>query len=52
MCCQRYSSAIDAAKDCDAVDDTEGRVRGLLAAPASPAKIFVAKVLGRKIGMT
>jgi len=48
MCCQRHSSAIDAAKSCDAVDDTEGRVRELLAAPASPAKNFVVRVLGQK----
>jgi tetratricopeptide (TPR) repeat protein len=41
-----YSSAMDAAKNCDAVDATEGRVRELLAAPASPAKNFVAKALG------
>jgi len=43
MCCQRYSSAMDAAKNCDAVGVGE-----LLAAPSSPAKDFVAKVLGQE----
>ena len=42
-----YSSTLDAAKNCNAVDEVEGRVRELLAAPKSPAKDFVAKVLGR-----
>jgi len=51
MCCQRYSSAMDAAKNCDAVDETEGRVGEVLAAPSSPAKDFVAKVLARTNGM-
>jgi len=48
MRCQRYSSAIDAANNGDAVDDTEGRVREFLAAPASPAKTLVVKVLGQR----
>jgi hypothetical protein len=38
MCCRRHPSVIDAAKNCDAVDETDGRGRGLLAAPSSPAK--------------
>jgi hypothetical protein len=42
-----YSNTLDAAKNCNAVDEIEGRVRELLAASKSPAKDFVAKVLGR-----
>jgi len=43
-----YSSTMEAAKNCNAVDEIEGRIRELLAAPKSPAKDFVAKVLGRR----
>jgi len=42
-----HSSTMEAAKNCGATDEIEGRVRELLAAPKSPAKDFVAKVLGR-----
>lgn len=42
-----YSSTIEAAKNCSAVDEVEGRIRELLAAPSSHAKDFVSKILGR-----
>ena len=42
-----YSSTMDAAKNCNAVDEIESRVRGFLAAAQSPATNFVAQVLGR-----
>ncbi len=42
-----HSSTMEAAKNCGATDQIEGRVREMLAAPKSPAKDFVAKVLGR-----
>ena len=46
---QHYSSAMDAATNCDSVDDTKGRVRELLASPSSPAKDFVANWLIQKV---
>ena len=42
-----YSSTLEAAKNCDAVGEIEDRVGALLAASKSPAKDFLAKVLGR-----
>jgi hypothetical protein len=42
-----YSSTMEAAKNYGAVDEIDGRLRELLAAPSSPAKDFVSKVLGR-----
>ncbi len=42
-----YSSTVDAARNCHCGDEIEGRVRELLAAPISPAKDLMAKVLGR-----
>ena len=42
-----YSSTMEAAKNCSTVDEIECRIRELLAAPRSPAKDFVSKVLGR-----
>jgi hypothetical protein len=42
-----YSSTAEAAKNCGAVDEIDGRIRNLLAAPRSPVQDFVAKVLGR-----
>lgn len=44
-----YSSTMEAAKNCSAVDEIKGRIRELLAAPTSPAKDFVAKVLERSL---
>ncbi|HEX8010361.1 MAG TPA: hypothetical protein VF814_05430 [Casimicrobiaceae bacterium] len=44
-----YSSTMDAAKNCSAVDEIEGRIRELLAAPTSPSKEFMAKVLERSL---
>ena len=41
-----YSSAIEAAKHGSAVDEVEGRIRELLAAPTSTSRDFVAKILG------
>lgn len=46
-----YSSTLEAAKKCNAVDEIEGRVRELLTAPKSPAQDLVAKVLGRPTDM-
>jgi hypothetical protein len=46
-----YSSTLEAAKNCSAVDEIEGRIRELLTAPKSPAKDFVANVLGRTTDM-
>lgn len=46
-----YSSTLEAAKKCNAVDEIEGRVRELLTAPRSPAQDLVAKVLGRPTDM-
>ena len=46
-----YSRTLQAAKNCNAVDEVERRVRELLTAPESPAKDFVAKVLGRTTDM-
>ena len=42
-----YSSTMEAAKNCGAVDEIEGRVGELLGAPTSASKDFVSKVLGR-----
>jgi hypothetical protein len=42
-----YSSTLEAAKNCSAVDEIEGRIRELLTAPNSPARDFVGNVLGR-----
>lgn len=42
-----YSSTMEAAKNCSAVDEIERRIRELLAAPTSPTKELMAKVLER-----
>lgn len=44
-----YSSTMEAAKNSDIVDEARSRIRELLAAPKSPSKEFVAKVLGRSV---
>jgi tetratricopeptide (TPR) repeat protein len=46
-----YSSTLEAAKNCNAVAEIESRIRELLTAPKSPAKDFVANVLGRTTDM-
>jgi len=43
-----YSSTMEGAKNCNAADETEGRIRELLDVPPSPAKDFVVKALGRR----
>ena len=43
-----YTSTLEAAKNCNAVDEIEGRIRELLTAPKSPSKDFVGNVLGRR----
>jgi hypothetical protein len=42
-----YSSIMQAANNCDATDEVEGRVGELLGAPTSASKDFVSKVPGR-----
>lgn len=46
-----YSGTIEAAKNCSAVDEVEGRIRELLAAPTSASKEFMAKVLERSLAV-
>jgi hypothetical protein len=43
------SSAMDAARNAGAVDETKGRIRNLLAGPKSPSQEFIAAALGRTL---
>jgi len=46
-----YSSTLEAAKNCNAGDEIEGRIRGLLTALKSPAMDFLCNVLRRTTDM-